>query len=931
MLYNYKSLCVSILLFWILSGVFSSKSVAQSYTKDRYTLSDTNQYGNLNLYLMKGARFSFKAPNAIFDTLNLNSALEIESLYDFSSIRNSPEWNNYGWFELAFSVDSTIAGVPFVLSYRSQEAVNVWLNGKLVIKAGNPSNKASEEILARFINPIQTGVTLREGLNYVLIELSSHSLRPIHDFRRYFTNGIYLGLLKNFEPYQRRERAFVFGGAILLLFNLVLIHVFLAYRFKGSYHIYVALLTFFMLLHAFTTMSDTIINWSNSYSYFYIYTYALAYIFVVYFFVLAIRKFYELDISWLWMNVLLFASCFGAIVIAQFSYEMLGYFHQSINLSVFAYGGYSLVQAWKIEKKRSVLIIASGLGLTLIGTFIYVFTTIILKKQIDWLFYSTILLSYGSIPISLTLVVASSYAKLISTLEEKVIERTSKLELAKEFQQRFFANVSHEFRTPLTISEGLLSKVITKGKVQDEQTMYDLWLAKRNMLRLHDMVNQIIELTKADHHELKLNKKFYYIAEIVGLCVESFRSLAENHDHSFTYELIDERLIVHVDVANVEIIINNLISNAIKYTPEGGIIIIRSEQRDGHIVIQVEDNGLGIPEEKREAIFERFHRISQENGDYVEGMGVGLELSRTLARLHKGDVIVRPNTPIGSIFECKLPLVTQTDVTVYRIANSVDLEEESVVKLTKSVSSNQDQKILLVEDNRDLMHYISSIIEEAGIVEQARNGREALEKMKEYTPDLIITDLMMPEMDGIALVETLSKHPKWSSIPIIILTAKTLDEEKIKLFKIGVVDYITKPFSAEQLMLKIKNLLKYYRARNFLKYQLKTNELSIPEEGFAQKVADCIHDRIDDNALTIDNLAESFAMSRSTFYRSLQLETGMTPTDFLREVRLLKAKEIVQVRKDIRLEVLANAVGYKSATNFRKMYEERFGEHPLGN
>jgi len=388
---------------------------------------------------------------------------------------------------------------------------------------------------------------------------------------------------------------------------------------------------------------------------------------------------------------------------------------------------------------------------------------------------------------------------------------------------------------------------------------------------------------------------------------------------------------VHVDVANVEIIINNLISNAIKYTPEGGIIIIRSEQRDGHIVIQVEDNGLGIPEEKREAIFERFHRISQENGDYVEGMGVGLELSRTLARLHKGDVIVRPNTPIGSIFECKLPLVTQTDVTVYRIANSVDLEEESVVKLTKSVSSNQDQKILLVEDNRDLMHYISSIIEEAGIVEQARNGREALEKMKEYTPDLIITDLMMPEMDGIALVETLSKHPKWSSIPIIILTAKTLDEEKIKLFKIGVVDYITKPFSAEQLMLKIKNLLKYYRARNFLKYQLKTNELSIPEEGFAQKVADCIHDRIDDNALTIDNLAESLAMSRSTFYRSLQLETGMTPTDFLREVRLLKAKEIVQVRKDIRLEVLANAVGYKSATNFRKMYEERFGEHPLGN
>lgn len=512
-------------------------------------------------------------------------------------------------------------------------------------------------------------------------------------------------------------------------------------------------------------------------------------------------------------------------------------------------------------------------------------------------------------------------------LEHEVLDRTKKLKQANEFQKRFFANVSHEFRTPLTISEGVITKILDKDELPNERTRYDLWMAKRNMLRLHDMVNQIIELTKADHHELILNKKNIVASDLVNLCVESFRSLAEYHGHTFIYEPSDEDIVIEIDQSNTEIMINNLISNAIKYTPDGGNIIIKTFQRNGYFVFSIADNGLGIPEEKRESIFERFHRISQPDGEYVEGMGVGLELSRTLARMHAGDITVEANHPKGSVFELKLPISTNSG-EVYRISEQIHfLERGKEAKQTKPVTL-KDVNVLLVEDNDDLKHYISSILEQVGSIEWAKNGREAIEKLETIKPDIIITDLMMPEMNGTELIQILSEHEKWKDIPVVVLTAKALDDERTKLLRIGVVDYITKPFSAEQLVLKTQNLLKYYQNKNVLKIKLTEDELNETTD-FAEKVAVFISENIKDTTLSVDTIATTFAMSRSTFYRSLQIETGMSPAEFIREVRLTKARDLVSKNKTIRLEELANMVGYKSATSFRKMYQERFGEHPI--
>lgn len=916
--------------YFCLIVCFSAQAVDNKQYKNKlFSIVDTNSYGNIDIYKFDSWVFSYDSPKQIKDTLNLNSFVTIPSLRDISKIKKTDRWKNFGWFELELDVDSALSGLPFILHYQGVEAVRIWINGKVVLKAGNPSIDPEQEVLARFINPIRVGFSLRKGKNYILIKYSSHGVGPLHETRSMFENGFYLSIVKPFEISQRRERSFIFGGTILLLINLVLIHLFLAFRFKGSYHIYVAFLTFFMLLHAFSTLSDTLIDWTADYIYFFAYTYALAYIFVLYFFLISIRKYFDLQVHWSLKNWILGISCFIAILIVKWDYNLLGYFHQLIMVLVFTYGSFTLLKVWKKGKNRSILIIAMGLFLTVMGTFLYVGVYLFLNQQINWLFYLSTLLSYTSIPISLTLIVASSYAKLISTLESQVKERTAKLEAANEFQKRFFANVSHEFRTPLTISEGLVSRILENDEKKSENTRFDLWLAKRNMVRLHNMVDQIIELTKADHHELVLNRTNIEADELVTLCVESFRSLAEYHGHSFDYYPTPEQVILFVDQSNTEIMINNLISNAIKFTPDGGSIKIKTWVTQGFFHLTVSDTGFGIAEENHGDIFVRFHRISQPDEMYVEGMGVGLELSRTLARLHGGDIIFTSTLGKGSTFQLTIPVSDQFDKAVVSIKDGYDgvvvyQEEEEPTQIAES----NMYKILLVEDNADLIHYISSILNPLGTIFKARNGKEALALMEQFSPDIIITDLMMPIMGGIQLIEHLTEHSEWKDIPVIVLTARALEEEKTNVLRIGVVDYITKPFAPEQLVLKTKNLLRYYQTKQTLKISVHDEEL-IKTDSLSEKTAQFIVENIKATNISVDSLAATFAMSRSSFYRNLELEVGMAPAEFIREVRLTTARSIATKNPTMRLEELANTVGYKSASSFRKMYKDRFGEHPF--
>jgi len=521
-------------------------------------------------------------------------------------------------------------------------------------------------------------------------------------------------------------------------------------------------------------------------------------------------------------------------------------------------------------------------------------------------------------------------------LEQVKVEEAEKLIELDAMKSRLFANISHEFRTPLTISHGLVKKSL-RERISDEEitlSKRDMMLVNRNLNRLRDMVNQIIDLTKADHDHLKLNRSYYRSDELVTLSVESFRSLAEYRGHHYEVNQQSDDAILFVDRSKVEIIINNLISNAIKFTKGGGQILIKTSVKNNIFHLIVSDTGPGIPEKDKEAIFERFYQIQQQEEEYVEGMGVGLELSRTLARLHNGDLTLLPNRDRGAAFLFTLP-VAETDATrpVINIEEAdldellIEMSSDEKPRNTEKAPHHSGKKLLLIEDNEDMMDYVRGVLSGEAHIQTATNGIEAIDQIKTSPPDLIITDLMMPKMDGIALIEKLSEHKRWKDIPVIVLTAKAIPEQKTELLRIGVVDYITKPFEPDQLMLKVRNMLKYAERR--MEIPEPEKEDMAETELLKDHVITYIQENISDPGLNVDKLVAAFPQSRRSFYRNIQSSTGMTPSELIREVRFKRAEYLIQSDRDYSLEELADAVGYKSATSFRKAFEKSYGKHPL--
>tara|TARA_R110002124_G_scaffold286675_2_gene468234 strand:- start:8452 stop:11259 length:2808 start_codon:yes stop_codon:yes gene_type:complete len=934
-LFKYETQCFqsakigkSIFLIFIIAFLGVHEAHARMQSPQVISIADTNRYGNLTLYNVEGWTFSFDDPEEIRSRRNLTNTIPVD-LSDFKELKSDPKWNEYGWFEVEFVADSSIVGLTWILSYYGQEPITIWLNGIEILKNGNVSKNSEDEVLSRYINKVQTGLMLNKGSNFLLVQYSAHTMPTYFRTWQWFDNGIYLVLYQNYEIYQRRHRAFIFGGALMLLTLLALIHTYLAVKFKGQYHIYVSLTTFFMLLHAFTTLSDTMVDWTYSYLYFSEFSYAISFIFVVYFFLIAVRRIFYLTIPWRSLTGILVFSIIIGIISIYINRGWLNILHPVLIILTLLYGIYSLWEAKRESEENKIWIIATGLLITVGGGLLYVLPYMAFGSQNHVLFILSILLVYTGVPIALTFNVANNYAGLITTLENRVRARTADLETANEYQKRFVANISHEFRTPLTISEGLINKVMRKEDLNQITTKSDLSVVKRNMNRLHDMVDQIIDLTKSEQNHLTLHRNYYKVNNLAAISVESFRSLAEYHGHTFSFYPGADQAVVHVDRSKVEVIINNLISNAIKFTPDGGRIEIRTKTESDSFILTVQDSGPGIPDGKEDVIFERFHRLNRPEEEYVEGMGVGLELSRTLAHLNNGEIIAVSGIEKGSLFKLTLPLV---EVEEYTVVELLGAEEEELLYQTELIPESplkEKFSILLVEDNEDMMNYVADILSDLGEVVRAENGKEALNLLSKYTPDIIITDLMMPVMGGQKLIENLFSSKKWANIPVIVLTAKALEDDKLHLLRIGVVDYITKPFLPEQLVLKTRNLLTYYNRRKKLKIDLSVEEIPTSQERLSEKAAAFVMKNLGDINLSVDSLADEFSQSRSSFYRNIQIETGMTPAEFIREVRLTAARAMVAENKNIRLEELANAVGYKSATSFRKKYEARFGEHPL--
>ena len=570
-----------------------------------------------------------------------------------------------------------------------------------------------------------------------------------------------------------------------------------------------------------------------------------------------------------------------------------------------------------------------------------------------------------------------------------------------KIKSRFFANISHEFRTPLTLILGPAEKIISKTS---DDVIKDANIIKRNSRRLLQLINQLLDLSKLESGKLKLEASKGNIVSFVKGVALSFESLAESKD--ITLSLLPEKdfIELYFDKEKMMKILTNLLSNAFKFTPEEGMVTVsinesrhndviskesstekstynmreispfgRNDKVKNYVEIKIKDTGIGIPKEEIPKLFDRFYQVDSSFTKEHEGTGIGLALTKELVELHHGKINVEskmgnPNNPSKSAgtrlpadqaswteFRVTLPLgsshlkddeiikIEKADVSIltveqeiYTSSHSKTAVDSIAISIYDGVIKDQVEEktiILVVEDNYDMREYIKESLGNGYRIEEAVNGEQGVRKAEKIIPDLIISDMMMPKMDGSELTRILKSNEKTSHIPIILLTARSGQENKIEGLEIGADDYLTKPFDIKELQARIENLINI-RKKLQAKYS-KIEYVLMPDgkkgtsldEQFIIKVKDVIDIHISEEDFSIEEFGSEVGMSRTQFHRKIKAVTGKPASMFLRSIRLAKAKKMIEEQHGNISEV-AYSVGFSTPSYFTKCFKEEFGYVP---
>lgn len=524
---------------------------------------------------------------------------------------------------------------------------------------------------------------------------------------------------------------------------------------------------------------------------------------------------------------------------------------------------------------------------------------------------------------------------LRNKLELEQLEASRFKEL-DQMKSRFFANISHEFRTPLTIVLGEIHAVLEK-EISDP-LKNKLNTAKRNANQLLSLVTQLLDLSKLESREMKLNPVRTDAIPFLKNLFFSFESLAD--EKSITLSFNSEQDIISFDFEpeKLEIIVINLISNAIKFTREKGEVSLNVRLNEDKVQIHVKDSGIGIPEEKLPTIFNRFYQVENEDTRAFEGTGIGLALVKELVQLYKGEIKVESMPGKGTSFYIQLPvsqnrLVKENHSIIhpnYVSDDSQPVKDESVH--INAELSPEKPLVLVVEDNADLRNFIHSSLEEEFNVMEAENGELGLKQAKEAIPDIVISDVMMPVMDGYTFSAYLKEHEKTSHIPIVMLTAKAAHEDKMKGLKAGVDDYLIKPFNKEELLTRISNLLEI-RKQLQKKYSTSTiihpseiNEESLDDK-FLKRVVLYIEENIPNELFGVPDLAGYVAMSETQLHRKLKAIVDQPPGQLIRVMRLQRAADLL-VQSTGSISEIAYQTGFSDQANFTRSFKKHFGVSP---
>ncbi len=515
-------------------------------------------------------------------------------------------------------------------------------------------------------------------------------------------------------------------------------------------------------------------------------------------------------------------------------------------------------------------------------------------------------------------------------------QRTNtKLKEVDVLKSQFFANISHEFRTPLSLIQGPLEQEMERNDLDDEQARR-FHIMHRNTNRLRRLVNDLLELSQLQAGQRQLKVQPVHVSNHFKTIFANFQSKAMAKKQQYTYSVNVNSEIGYYDPDVIESITYNLLSNAFKYTPSAGSIKARVDEVNAGIRIEIQDTGMGLTNKEQAQIFERFYRIDNSDTASAEGAGIGLALVKELVKTQLGSIELQSELQKGSTFIVDLP-INKSNYASQQIATEVlHLNRDNTFSASEhSMYSETEQDahvLLIVEDNADLRAHIASLFKEKFTIIQAPNGQIGLEKAILRIPNMIITDMMMPEMDGQALANALKDDERTSHIPVLMLTAKAEQNDKLRALQIGIDDYITKPFNNQELVIRVQNLVQQ-REKLRQKYSsdaildAKKVTLSSTDERFWQKVETVLKQQLTESDFNVERFGKHLNMSRMQLHRKLKALTGLSTSAFIRKQRLKLAVSLIRERNTDISEV-AYAVGFNNSAYFSRLFKEEFGSSP---
>ncbi len=605
---------------------------------------------------------------------------------------------------------------------------------------------------------------------------------------------------------------------------------------------------------------------------------------------------------------------------------------QMLSLAAVTYGTVLVAEAW----------FPSLLGVTVIGSRIgqlpYIFIAISVVTGLTVLLYSTRYDQFVARREAERLAAKlEEHARQLGEAKAETERQSAKLVEAEHLKDRFFGNISHEFRTPLTLIMGPVEDALEGAHGRIEASMEAmLGGVQRNAKRLLGLVNDLLDLSRLDAEKVRLHIEEHDLVEFLNTVFHHFADTAARRKISLSYKSQVDRLDVSFDPGALEKVVYNLLSNAFKFVPDEGSVMLRLEIVGGRARITVKDNGAGIPPEELAMIWDRFHRIEVEGSS--EGTGIGLALVKELVELHGGDVGVRSDVGFGSEFLVSLPIdksgqIPDSVAGLFEVPaiERVDFSDDAPEEDGRPEEIRHAPIVLVVDNDAEIRKYVRKHLATLYRIREAEDGVEALAAIREERPSLVISDVMMPRMDGIELCRKIKGDPDLADLPVVMLTARAGIEDELEGLQAGADDYIPKPFSSAALATRVENLIELRRLlhRRFTDGVVEPSPIEVPSvsQTFMERVRTAVEEHMSDSQFGVDWLADEVGLSSRQLQRRIRDITRLSAAGYIRAMRLKRAAQLIEQEAGNVSEV-AYAVGFRDAAYFSRLFKKVVGVVP---